>query len=68
MIDCNECIHINVTEKEQKRFDVNHYCLKLTKRVKHNQSHPALPCICKGKYFKAKSLRTIVKDSHEKAQ
>lgn len=36
MIDCNDCRHLNITEKEQTDNKENHICLKYNKRVFHN--------------------------------
>jgi ribosomal protein L33 len=42
---CGECIHLNVTEKEQTnmRIKPNHYCNKFKKVVLHREYHPNLP-------------------------
>jgi hypothetical protein len=42
---CYECIHLNVTEKEQltMRLKPNHYCNKYKQVVLHHGNHPNLP-------------------------
>ena len=36
MIDCNNCKHLNVTEKQQTDKKEHHICLKYNKRVFHD--------------------------------
>lgn len=36
MIDCNNCIHLNITEEEQADKRKDHKCLFYKKRVIHN--------------------------------
>lgn len=36
MIDCNNCKHINMLEKEQRDKREKHICLKYNKRIFHN--------------------------------
>lgn len=36
MIDCNDCIHLNITKEQQCDNRKDHICLKYNKRVIHN--------------------------------
>jgi hypothetical protein len=63
MANCNECIHLNMTENEQKLFTnpnylAYHICKMYGTRVRHNSSNPNLyhdyiqPCNkCNGDSF-----------------
>jgi len=44
--DCNKCIHINLTEKQQGQNKAPHICNLFNKRCLHQGFHPAIiPCI-----------------------
>ena len=43
MRDCNDCLYMFPTEKQQTRKGEAHICRKTNKIVKHNGRHPALP-------------------------
>lgn len=53
MVDCNNCKHLNITEREQTNKKENHICLKYNKRVFHNANtikhekmiYPCLDCL-----------------------
>lgn len=57
--DCNLCIHLNITEKQQTDKKLNHRCMKHNVRVFHRNHHinhnvaPIIyPCKqCNGKHF-----------------
>lgn len=45
-IDCNNCCHLNISEKEQNKLKTKgkiepHICLKFSKRVLHNANTKA---------------------------
>ena len=55
MIDCNDCLYINLTEEKQTKNKESHICNKYNKRLYHFDKHPALiPCNeCNGKDYRS---------------
>lgn len=70
MIDCNDCIHLNMTEEQQCDSRKDHICLKYNKRVIHNsynhkskthnkKLHPCREC-CEDNYENYKNIIELI--------
>lgn len=75
MIDCNDCIHLNITEEQQYDSRKDHICLKYNKRVIHNsynhkskthnkKLHPCREC-CENNYENYKNIIELIENMYD---